>query len=60
MTHIDITSKLTFDFIPESTYIGLNQEVMTLVFLQKSKMVSATNSSKSLYNSDSEFEIKFR
>mmetsp|Transcript_9126 Transcript_9126/g.8722 ORF Transcript_9126/g.8722 Transcript_9126/m.8722 type:complete len:246 (-) Transcript_9126:1490-2227(-) len=54
------TKTVTFDFLPESTYIGLNQEVMKVTFLMQDMIISEANMTKTLSNSDSEYKLAFR
>jgi len=57
---IDTTSKIIFEFIPESTYIGLNAEILEVTFLQRDKIISVANNTKSLSNHQTSHKIRFR
>jgi large-conductance mechanosensitive channel len=48
---------LRFKFTPRSTYIGMNQEDLILEFLDRSKIVSASDNSLIISNSRSTYEI---
>lgn len=48
---------LKFQMTPYSTYIGLNEELLELTFLQQDKIVSASSPTLSLANKDTSIKI---
>lgn len=48
---------LKFQMTPYSTYIGLNEEILELTFLQQDKIVSASSPTLSLANRDTTIKI---
>lgn len=53
----DSYKTLKFKFTPQSTYIGLDEEKLVLDFIDKSKIVSASDNSLTISNSESSYEI---